>query len=181
MTDQSEKNTFMGVPIIGTIYSVEKADQRSEEEFAELVKALFAHDVIKEFGWRQYTPHFNDGEPCIFGAHGFWVRTVDEEDKPDARCPRCHTACAECDEDESDDSTYPLEIGTWSPHPTLGGYTRHNDTYRGNHESAFLASVALWQAIDGNEFDHVLLKLFGDGAQIIVGREKITVDEYDHG
>jgi hypothetical protein len=33
--------------------------------------------------WTQYTPHFNDGEPCVFGLHGIYVFPTQEasEDK----------------------------------------------------------------------------------------------------
>ncbi len=51
------------------------ADLRKEYQkagkaaFGEESKELFdAHPKMKHFGWRQYTPYFNDGEPCTFRA-----------------------------------------------------------------------------------------------------------------
>ena len=35
----------------------------------EMAKDVFAaHPILASFGWRQYTPYFNDGEPCVFSA-----------------------------------------------------------------------------------------------------------------
>ncbi len=37
--------------------------------FGDESKTLFdKHPKLKEYGWRQYTPYFNDGEPCTFRA-----------------------------------------------------------------------------------------------------------------
>jgi hypothetical protein len=37
--------------------------------FGDESKTLFdAHPKMKEFQWKQYTPYFNDGEPCTFRA-----------------------------------------------------------------------------------------------------------------
>lgn len=38
--------------------------------FREQSEALFAaHPGLQAFCWRQYTPYFNDGEPCVFSAN----------------------------------------------------------------------------------------------------------------
>lgn len=37
--------------------------------FVESVTDLFTqNDDLDSFGWRQWTPHWNDGNPCVFGA-----------------------------------------------------------------------------------------------------------------
>jgi hypothetical protein len=42
----------------------------AKEVFAELASPLFeAHPQLENFSWRQYTPYFNDGEPCEFSAN----------------------------------------------------------------------------------------------------------------
>lgn len=39
-----------------------------------LFKEYFdAHPEVYGFEWDQYTPHFNDGEPCEFGLHGCYI------------------------------------------------------------------------------------------------------------
>lgn len=48
--------------------------------FQESSLALFAaHPVLKTFAWTQYTPYFNDGDPCVFGAHVDYPYVNDEE------------------------------------------------------------------------------------------------------
>lgn len=34
------------------------------------VKIFEKYPQIKSFAWRQYTPHFNDGDECVFSVHG---------------------------------------------------------------------------------------------------------------
>jgi hypothetical protein len=39
--------------------------------FTEMVAELFAENpTLMSFSWTQYTPYFNDGEPCEFGCNG---------------------------------------------------------------------------------------------------------------
>lgn len=41
-----------------------------KEAFKEHSKELFdRHPKMKEYSWCQYTPYFNDGEPCTFRAN----------------------------------------------------------------------------------------------------------------
>jgi len=52
---------------------IEKMEKELEEEskraFKEVSADLFKNNpLLKSFSWRQYTPYFNDGDPCIFGA-----------------------------------------------------------------------------------------------------------------
>lgn len=35
-------------------------------ELAEQARAVFADERIRAIRWTQYTPYFNDGDPCIF-------------------------------------------------------------------------------------------------------------------
>lgn len=71
---------------------MEKARQECAEKgkaaFSAAVADLFAsHPKLEEFGWKQYTPYFNDGEPCEFSVHGAarfkfggeWLTAVVEE------------------------------------------------------------------------------------------------------
>ena len=164
---------FLGIPIDGDITRPRAGKtQRPREEFEPLVKALLDDPFIVEFGWRQYTPYFNDGDPCVFSASGAWVRTANEP-KQDA---------GQDDEDDYDeDDTESLEI-SYGTHPTLGGQEGYGDNarYVGTRESQWRTSRALADAVEDGEFDHVLLDLFGDHATVKVSRTGITVDSYEH-
>jgi hypothetical protein len=170
-----ERTNFLGIPIEGDIdngYSRRKV-QRPREEFEPFVKAVLDEPFIVAFGWRQYTPYFNDGDPCIFGATEVWART-----EP--------TDGSAVDEDEDEDSE------RWDvdfEHPTLGhlNYSWNNhericDGYEGPEggEERLRKCLALSSVVQGGEFDDVLLELFGDHAQVTVTRTGITVDTYEH-
>ncbi|MEH1056015.1 hypothetical protein V6U89_12475 [Micromonospora sp. CPCC 206171] len=116
-----------------------------------------------EFGWQQYTPYFNDGEPCHFGIDRLWVRTT--ADRPDA---------------DPDD----LRVGRYEdPHPTLGwrGWEAGREwPYTGADEPRYERVRALADALAEGGFDDVLLDAFGDHATVTVRRDGIAVQFYEH-
>ncbi|CAM5619064.1 hypothetical protein [Streptomyces aurantiogriseus] len=161
----TEHTSFLGIPVHGDITRGEtRVEQKPIEELQPILQAVLDDPTIVEFGWRQYTPYFNDGEPCTFSAHGTWVRTTDDKD---------------ADEDE-------LEM--WG-HRSLGKIpgSRNADTgqweygaYEGPDEARYHRCKALEKAIEGGHFEHVLLDSFGDHANITVRRDGIEVEFYDH-
>lgn len=42
------------------------AEQYTAAEFLALVDAVLGVEGVKALRWRQYTPYFNDGDPCVF-------------------------------------------------------------------------------------------------------------------
>lgn len=161
---------FLGIRIEGTITASDRKDQKPQEEFEPLVRALLDESLIEEFGWTQRTPYFNDGDACVFSAFDFWVRTAGgpkpEQDDAD-----------EYDDDDHED----LSVG-YGTHPVLGGSEGWGEDrrYVGEHEAIWRKAKALDDAIDDGHFDDVLLKLFGDHCKVKVRRDGITVDHYDH-
>jgi hypothetical protein len=44
--------------------------EKSKAFFKDASKALFEkHPNLETFRWTQYTPYFNDGDPCLFSVH----------------------------------------------------------------------------------------------------------------
>lgn len=45
--------------------------KKGSETLMEVFKAFFQKhgEVVKTIAWRQYAPHFNDGEPCEFSVY----------------------------------------------------------------------------------------------------------------
>lgn len=162
MTDR----TFMGMPVEGDITEgATRVEQKPIEELQPILQAVLDDPTVTEFGWRQYTPYFNDGEPCTFSVHGAWVRTIADEDAEE----------------------YELEID--SRHPTLGErpFRENPETgkweagpYEGPDKARYDRCHALRSAVEGGAFEHVLLKAFGDHAEIVVRRDGIQVDFYEH-
>ncbi|GAA0641570.1 hypothetical protein GCM10009548_02250 [Streptomyces malaysiensis subsp. malaysiensis] len=163
----TSRRSFLGIPVEGDITEgATRVDQKPIEELRPIMQAVLDDPTIIEFGWRQYTPYFNDGDPCEFSAYGLWVRT---------------------DADEGDDiDEYDLEVDS---HRTLGKvpwvYSEEarkyeRGTYEGPDEARYDRCQALDGAIQGGAFEHVLLEAFGDHASITVRREGIEVDFYAH-
>lgn len=59
------------VQIVTELDEIKKRLQKAiEEAFSEACKELFDSNAdLKSFGWRQYTPYFNDGNTCTFGSY----------------------------------------------------------------------------------------------------------------
>ncbi len=217
--------TFLGIPVEGDItYGAKRADQRPMSDLETLILALHVDPEIHDFGWTQSTPYFNDGDPCVFGADSFWVRTnADANPVPidpdwllkalnkmvafikDEYGDLSHEAMQELadaigalsldppkrggytydDEDGDGDELserFGVEYGT---HPTLGklSKTYHPvplSTYAGSDEERFMRCYAVSNAITGGHFDDALLEKFGDHCEIVINKEKITVEFYEH-
>ncbi|MCX4801729.1 hypothetical protein OG594_08705 [Streptomyces sp. NBC_01214] len=161
----STTRNFLGIPVEGDITEGStRVEQKPIEEFQPTLQAMLDDPTIVEFGWRQYTPYFNDGEPCEFSAYGTWVRTTDDKDVED---------------------DYELEVDS---HRTLGKrpYRRQPDgeyavqPYEGPDEARYDRCRALGGAVEGGRFETVLLAAFGDHAAVTVRRDGIQVDFYEH-
>ncbi|MGR6922619.1 hypothetical protein ACU635_50910 [[Actinomadura] parvosata] len=164
----TETKSFLGIPVVGDINEGGKRPkQRPIEDLAPLMQAVLDDPTIVEFGWTQYTPYFNDGDPCVFGVRGeIWVRTVTDQDV---------------------DDKYELEVSRYGGHPSLGergrtwsGSTYVEKPYEGPDEARYDRCLALNDAIEGGEFLDVLLDAFGDHAEITVRKDGIQVEFYQH-
>jgi hypothetical protein len=157
------RTNFLGIPVDGDIIPGDRVPQRPLADLQPLLRALLDDEAIGEFGWRQYTPYFNDGEPCVFEIQDFWVRTSRESDDAD-----------------------PGELGVgeyWGPHPSLGDMVQGPDggySYQGDDQPRYERARALADALGSGAFDDVLLDAFGDHAGVKVRRSGIQVEFYQH-
>ena len=161
---------FLGIPVHGDITQGEnRKDQRPLEEFQPIVQAVLDDPTIVEFGWRQYTPYFNDGDPCTFGVHGTWVRTTADEDVDEDKLEMWgHRSLGKIP-------------GEWVDDPDRLGHTKwHAHPYEGPDEARYHRVKALEKAIEGGEFENVLLDAFGDHAEVTVRRDGIEIEFYSH-
>lgn len=67
--------TIGDIPVQGTITRSHRqaVEQKSLEELTPLIQAVLNDPTCAEFAWNQYTPYFNDGDPCEFGIHGVFA------------------------------------------------------------------------------------------------------------
>ena len=60
---------------------IENSRDSIKQELLELFKeVLEKSNYVNRIYWYQYTPYFNDGEPCEFGVYDIWFQTDPEED-----------------------------------------------------------------------------------------------------
>jgi hypothetical protein len=167
VTETDTATNFLGIPISGQIIRTgNDKPQRPLAALAPIIQAVLDDQTIVEFGWRQYTPYYDDGDTCYFGVHGFWARTADD---------------IEVD--------YQGDLELNSDHPSLGDRPRvynretkeyEEQPYNGPDEARYDRCRALAEAIGGGEFYRVLLEAFGDHATVTIRRDGIQVEEYDH-
>jgi hypothetical protein len=171
VTDQT--TNFLGIPVNGDITrGSDRVEQKPIEELQPILQAVLNDPTVVEFGWRQYTPYFNDGEPCEFGVNGLWVRTEtdrDVEDQYDLEVEYSHPSLGE------------MTGGEWVNDPDRPGRRKKvGDRYEGPDQARYERCHALDGAIQGGAFEHVLLNAFGDHANITVRRDGIEVEFYEH-
>ena len=59
-----------------------KLNEEGENAIKELFKELFEkHPQLESVSWRQYTPYFNDGDPCYFRVGEFEPEFDGDEDE----------------------------------------------------------------------------------------------------
>lgn len=57
----------------------DKAREEAKQILAPgLQQFMKEHPEVKAIGWTQYTPYFNDGEPCEFGVGQIYASIADE-------------------------------------------------------------------------------------------------------
>lgn len=166
--------TFIGLPIEGdkTQSYDRRVEQHDRAELEGALRAVLAFPEVEALRWYQYTPYFNDGDPCVFSVGGaYWKFTGEAEE-----------------EDYSD----------YGDGFTSGGYGEIWDRVVGEHEwegkhpdrvrkmvsspnpELFAAAHAANAAIEAGHHDDYLLELFGDHAIVTATREKIEIEFYEH-
>lgn len=73
-------------PIEGEItrYSTRyKVEQGTAAEFLDELDRVLAIPGVEEVRWSQYTPYFNDGEPCVFGSGDIYYKFTGSDDEGD--------------------------------------------------------------------------------------------------
>lgn len=136
----------------------------SREVFEELAQTILEkYPIIQSFGWRQYTPYFNDGEACVFTAQTdcpfirFGGETLDEN----------------VDLDYDDEfSEYSYTIGYGADKRVRANLT---DTQKQEYEAGN-AVITFLQTFNEEQYK----AMFDDHVKVTVNRDGIDVEEYEH-
>lgn len=151
-------DTVFGLPLSGDIsYYNERIslEQYPIEQLQPYIQAMLDDPEVAKFGWIQYTPYFNDGEACVFGVHGCFVLTNED--------------VAKLKEDNEYDGEY---FSHWD-------YEVRSYAY-GDEPKSPQHHIDFSDAIGSGHFFQALEHTFGDPAEVVITKEGITVEAYDH-
>ena len=181
----ADKN-FLGIPIEGEpIYSsANRVAQRPIEELQEALAELIQYEDFEGLRWKQYTPYFNDGDPCVFGIGDVYCRVKGLPYDPDQ------------------EGGWEEEDNFYSPHNSYGDdpevdavlgkmtgrkYDYKTRTYTDGewvvqpqnpelvHQLQKCAGM-----ITSGAFNDALLQTFGDHAKITIRKDNIELETYEH-
>lgn len=146
-----------GKPIQGTVSHYTRSrhvEQHEPIKLVELLDALLELQEVDSVRWEQYTPYFNDGDPCYFSVGEARVKFVKVEE-------------VDGDEDDYDDE------GDWGD-GYLGDYEIDEISFKEVYERL----RAVNKEIDHHEV--ILQDKFGDPAQVTYDGQFFTVEGYHH-
>lgn len=162
----SYDRTFMGITIQGEYnHGHSYLDQRPLEELTAYFQAAFDKGILA-IAWKQYTPYFNDGDPCHFSVGDFAFTSN----------PRVASAWLDDDSGDEDDK-YGYD-GELIPNYTPTDFYSYEKPSGDEHPDGFLP-----RDIDlpiGGYFEQALNQTFGDHTTVVVTPEKVVQFEYDH-
>lgn len=187
---------YLGIPVEGEItHARTSTAQRTAEEFAAILLAALDAPQVLAVRWKQYTPYFNDGEPCEFGVRCYSgiVRLADYETDPEDDDYETEDGFVESGDVRFEGGKeykwveVPLTQAEIDANKARYRYstqtTRHEKVATGvtyERHPAYGAIVDLEHALEGGEFDNVLLEAFGDHATVTVTKDGIDVEFYEH-
>jgi hypothetical protein len=138
-----------------------EAKATAKEALKEMAAEFFAENPhVVSINWNQYTPHFNDGDPCNFSAHVDYPRFV------------FHTV-------DGTKLTYCAGAGSYLKDVEEEEYDYDGDYKKYEKETAKVEKSVVKFLKNFDEDD--LEEMFGDGVQItITNKGKITTNDYEH-
>ena len=152
------------------------------EVFPKEVQALFdRHPVLEFVSWTQYAPYFNDGDPCTFSVHEAYINGISGD--------YCETRCPECGYEEECEHLAPYII----PYDEMESIDKREDeSYEDYNKRRLAAHIrpevreAMLEAIRdakkliGAFSEDTYESMFGDGVQVVLKRDGIEVEGYNH-
>ena len=154
---------------------LQKAEKTASKDIMDILKKMMVDNpLIAGVMWQQYTPSFNDGEPCTFSTHGPFIRfdekisgagdkTVDDEDEDEDGVAKGYM-----------DASYDLDEDF---------YDKKADIFNFKEIKALKATVKdvckVYSHLEA--MDSCLQDMFGDGVQVFVTKDGVETEEYDCG
>lgn len=129
----------------------------TSSEFLEATDAILNLPGVTAVRWRQYTPYFNDGDPCEFTVDGIYVRLTPLEEEDDEECG-----------DYGDGF-----ISEWEIRYNRSEYPDFSDEL----VEELTQAVKKWDSLNSEE---VCRRNFGDHSTVTATLKGFDVEEYDH-
>jgi hypothetical protein len=161
--------TFAGRRIEGEVnrYSDGMKPQHDVEDYLNALDNLLNMDGVVSVRHEQYTPYFNDGEPCVFSAGEARVLLTEEADA----YLRSITGDQCSDYDDGFRSEYDLRI-----------YDSNKRAYEAIPEfMRVLEALRHYNSVLGSgHHDQILNEKFGDPSVVTADKNRFDVVFYDH-
>lgn len=133
----------------------EEIRSQFKDQVSVALKEMFIKfPELESIRWVQYTPYFNDGDPCEFSMGDFHVITEGADPK-------------EWD-DEDEDSPYAGEY--------VSTYRKYNEKW----SDELYNELCMLSETLGGPLEDFMEDVFGDHVWVKVTRDGIKVEEYDH-
>jgi hypothetical protein len=166
-TNRRGMSVLQEITVIKT--EIEKLRKEAKEKVESIFKTaaleLFTeYPNLKRFSWTQYTPYFNDGDPCTFRSSHYY--------------PAISFTSTVVEEDEDYDD-YEEE---WSDYKYYD-YSNKKRTLKPGLSKEQRAEIKTAKAVLdflGTFDDEDMENLFGDGYKVIITSKGIEVEDYDH-
>lgn len=161
----TETNEILGRPINGDIprYTVGPGSQDNPQNLIDAIDHVLDFEGVEAVQWEQFTPGFNDGEPCEFGTGEVTVKLTGFDE----------------DEDYSNGFTSAFGLRYGSD----GGYDRSSETVviNGVDQTPLYRAMEHLGSVLGPNHYVFLNETFGDPAQVTATKEGFDVEYYDCG
>lgn len=145
--------------------------KRLEDDTATIFSGIFEkYPELVQFSWNQYTPYFNDGEPCEFTARIDDLSINDEDERGTG-----DTMWVQVDREY-----HYVDIHTRAMHRYDGGVKKHMGKYEGDIPWETYAANSIGKIL--RVFDEeILQRAFGNHVKVTIHRDLgVTTDQYDH-
>ena len=147
--------------ISGDLDSVKRnqrmAPPATSQEFLEATDVILNLPGVTALRWRQYTPYFNDGEPCEFSVNEAYVRFTPLEEE---------------DDEERGDYGDGF-VSEWEMRYNRSDYSEFSDEFLNELKEA----LKKWEELNSEE---VCRRNFGDHSTVTATLKGFEVEEYDH-
>jgi hypothetical protein len=140
---------------------------RGQEELKKVFKEFFEKaPEIKVVRWVQYTPYFNDGDPCEFRVCDPSFSNVEDVSR---------LGSYEGDIEDPEEGEFFIE-GMYGSYSDMKKYHPEVKLSKETHK----ACADLSNIMCSSSMEPILLAMFEDHAQVTVTKDGFDVDSYDH-